>query len=165
MTIRAIALSVSALAGAAQCEPPASGPAPAAVAVATADRATPPAAAAPVEVPPPPPLAGQEGTDVQGRCTQFEALLVEQAPATGWDVARMSRYMWRESGCWPEVRSPSRDTGLLQINDVGHGYLREALGEDVSRWTLVDPVQNVRAAAALCTYWVEAGSSCYRPWS
>ncbi len=25
-------------------------------------------------------------------------------------------------------------------------------------------VQNVRAAAALCTFWVRSGSSCYRPW-
>lgn len=109
-------------------------------------------------------VAGPAGT-VAGRCVQWEALLVMFAPPQGWDAGRMSRYMWRESNCWPLTRSRTRDSGLLQINDVNLRYLRSALGEWVDRYTLLDPVQNVRAAAALCSYWRSAGRSCYSPWS
>lgn len=101
---------------------------------------------------------------VAGSCPGVEVLLEEWAPAGGWDVGRMSGYMWRESRCLPWVRSRSRDSGLLQINDINHRYLRGVLGEPVDRWTLLDPVQNVRAAAALCDYWRGRGRSCYRPW-
>jgi soluble lytic murein transglycosylase-like protein len=76
----------------------------------------------------------------------------------------MSQIMWRESRCEPAVRSRTSDTGLLQINDINHPYLRRALGEWVDRWTLTDPAQNVRAAAALCTYWQQAGAGCLQPW-
>lgn len=98
-------------------------------------------------------------------CPQYEPLLVELAPAGGWDVAKMSRTMFRESRCQPGVRSRTRDSGLLQINDQNHPYLRRVLGEQVDRWTLLDPRQNIRAAAALCTFWRNAGSSCYRAWN
>lgn len=110
------------------------------------------------------PLEGPEGSALPDRCTQWEFLLVEYAPPSGWDVQRMSRYMRRESGCWSWVHSRTSDDGLLQVNQINHAYLREALGEWVDRWTLLDPAQNVRAAAALCTFWVKAGSSCYQPW-
>lgn len=147
---RIAAVSVSMLIGAAQCEPP--------MAVDVQPAAAP-------EAPEAPPAPGQDGSEVEGRCTQWEGLLAEHAPARGWDVNRMSKLMWRESGCWPEIRSSTSDTGLLQINDVNLPYLRQVLGEDVTRWTLTDPVQNVRAAAALCDYWASNGSSCYLPWS
>jgi hypothetical protein len=109
-------------------------------------------------------IPGPAGT-VAGRCAQWEALLVMFAPPQGWDAGRMSRYMWRESRCFPTKRSRTSDSGLLQVNDVNLRYLRTALGEWVDRYTLLDPVQNVRAAAALCTYWQRAGRSCYRAWS
>lgn len=97
-------------------------------------------------------------------CELAQWLLVVHAPAGGWDAERMMAYVRRESGCDASVRSATSDTGLLQINDVNHPYLRAALGEWVDRWTLTDPVQNVRAAAALCDYWRDRGSSCYQPW-
>ncbi len=110
-------------------------------------------------------MPGPDGTAVHGRCTQYEDLLAAHAPTIGWDVARMSRLAWRESNCWADVRSRTSDTGLLQINDVTLEFLNTALGEHVDRWTLTDPVQNIRAAAALCAFWAADGSSCYRPWS
>ena len=103
-------------------------------------------------------------TSTKGRCTQFEPLLAELAPAGGWDVARMSRLMHRESRCQPGVRSRTRDSGLLQINDINHRFLRGRLGEHVDRWTLQNPRQNIRAAAALCEFWRHRGG-CYLPWA
>jgi len=110
------------------------------------------------------PTPGEDGTTVTGRCTQWEPLLAELAPAGGWDVGRMSRYMWRESRCWPGVRSRTSDSGLLQVNDVNHRHLRTALGEWVDRYTLLDARQNIRASAALCAYWRSAVGNCYAPW-
>lgn len=110
-------------------------------------------------------IPGPDGTEVAGRCTQYEDLLMIHAPAIGWDVLRMSRLAWRESNCWAEIRSRTSDSGLLQINDITLSFLNEALGEQVDAFTLMDPVQNVRAAAALCTFWARNGSSCYQPWS
>ena len=110
-------------------------------------------------------IPGPDGTEVAGRCTQYEDLLMIHAPAIGWDVLRMSRLAWRESNCWAEIRSRTSDSGLLQINDITLSFLNEALGEPVDAFTLMDPVQNVRAAAALCTFWARNGSSCYQPWS
>lgn len=101
---------------------------------------------------------------VSGRCPKFEPAIAAYAPPGGWDIGRMSRYMWRESNCHPTVRSTTRDSGLLQINDVNLPYLRRVLHEPVTRWTLTAPAQNVRAAAALCTYWRHAGRSCYHAW-
>lgn len=110
-------------------------------------------------------IPGPDGTEVAGRCTQYEDLLMIHAPAIGWDVLRMSRLAWRESNCWAEIRSRTSDSGLLQINDITLSFLNETLGEPVDAFTLMDPVQNVRAAAALCTFWARNGSSCYQPWS
>jgi hypothetical protein len=109
-------------------------------------------------------VPGPDGTVQAGRCTQYEDLLVRYAPARGWDVERMSRLASRESGCWPDVRSRTSDTGLLQINDISLDFLTTALGEPVDRWTLTEPVQNIRAAAALCDFWASNGRSCYQPW-
>ncbi len=110
-------------------------------------------------------IPGPDGTEVPGRCTQYEDLLMIHAPAIGWDVLRMSRLAWRESNCWAEIRSRTSDSGLLQINDITLSFLNESLGEQVDPFTLMDPVQNVRAAAALCTFWARNGTSCYQPWS
>src|SRR6187200_2192353 len=85
-------------------------------------------------------------------CPQYEALLRTYAPAGGWDVAQMSAIIARESGCVAAAKS-ARDSGLLQINQVNYGYLTTKLGEAVTRDTLTDPAQNIRAGAALCAYW------------
>ena len=112
----------------------------------------------------PAPVPGPAGTSVPGRCTQYEPSLKANAPPGGWDVALMSTYIWRESKCDPTVRSPTFDTGLLQINDINHPYLRAALGEWVGRWSLTEPDVNIRSAATLCTFWQARGQSCYFPW-
>ena len=117
--------------------------------------------------PPDPPAQGAVPAvaPVDGQCTEYEALLNQYTPVSGWDVLRMSQYMWRESRCNPAMRSHTSDTGLMQINDINLPFLRSALGEPVDRWTLTDPTQNVRAAAALCDCWVAARRSCYIAWS
>jgi len=137
---------------------------------------------------------GHNGTTISGRCTQWEPLLELLAPSDGWDVGRMSRLMNRESACCPQLehadgvwrqlqggdrgsgscrfshvaeRTHRSDVGLLQINGINYNPARCGTGCVVSA-TLVelgDPVVNVRAAAALCAWWRNAGSSCYRPWS
>jgi len=100
-----------------------------------------------------------------GKCPAYNNLLIQYAPPSGWDVTKMDSIMYRESNCQAGVRSRTSDSGLMQINDINHKYLRTALGEWVDRWTLLDPVQNIRAAAALCTYYVNNGRSCYKPWA
>jgi hypothetical protein len=141
---------------------------------------------------------GTAGSEISGRCTQFEALLTDLAPPGGWDVPRMSSYMARESMCCPQVRLGDgswrttqggdrftddcgflrvavwhhrSDAGLLQINGINYDPSR-CLNTCLGVWldtvvdvdTLGDPVLNVRAAARLCEFWVNAGHSCYQPW-
>lgn len=121
-----------------------------------------------VAVAPPPtmPVPGVAGTTVQGRCTQYEPMLLELAPPGGWDIAKMSRTMWRESRCEPwALNKRTNDAGLLQVNPINYTFLRGKLGEWVDKWTLQDPRQNIRASALLCTFWRNAGKSCYQPWS
>jgi hypothetical protein len=166
---RCSALVASLFLGVSQCDAPTSvtspvsptaGPATvAATAANSAGNSTTDAAATAATV-----IPGPDGTSVPGRCTQYEDLLMIHAPSVGWDVLRMSRLAWRESKCWPAIRSTTSDTGLLQINDITLSFLNTALGETVDKTTLTDPVQNVRAAAALCTFWVENHRSCYQPW-
>lgn len=102
--------------------------------------------------------------DALGRCTMYEQALRANAPAGGWNVARMSRYMWRESRCQPEVRSRTRDTGLLQINDINLAYLSSKMGFKVTVDALRDPTTNIRAAARLCEFARRAWGNCYAPW-
>lgn len=99
-----------------------------------------------------------------GRCTRYEPTLAALAPKGGWDVGRMSRYMYRESRCTPNVRSRTSDSGLLQINDVNLPYLTQRLGHRVTPWLLMNPGYNVWAAARLCEYWRRAWGNCYQPW-
>lgn len=96
-------------------------------------------------------------------CPQYEAMLRAYAPPGGWDVAQMSAIIARESGCVATAKS-ARDSGLLQINQVNYTYLTSKLGEAVTRESLGDPAQNIRAGAALCSYWQGRGESCYFPW-
>jgi hypothetical protein len=99
-----------------------------------------------------------------GRCPQYEALLIQHAPKGGWDIRRMSQYMWRESRCTANVRSRSRDSGLLQINDINLQYLSKKLGMKIMSTTLMNPEVNVRAAAKLCEFARKTWGNCYHPW-
>jgi soluble lytic murein transglycosylase-like protein len=78
-------------------------------------------------------------------CPGYEHLLAEH----GLPVAHFSKIMYRESGCQPGARSRSRDSGLLQINDVNHRWLSQRLGTPVTSSWLMDAENNVRAAAEL----------------
>lgn len=99
-----------------------------------------------------------------GRCKGYESLLTTYAPKRGWDVNRMSRLMFRESRCTPTARSTTRDSGLLQINDVNLSYLTRKMGRTITPTALFDPVTNVQAAALLCSFWRASGASCYQAW-
>ena len=99
-----------------------------------------------------------------GTCTQYEHLLTIYAPRGGWNIPRMSRYMWRESRCQPHVRSRTRDSGLLQINDINLAYLTTRLGRRITPATLMNPTTNIQAAAQLCIYARRAWGNCYQPW-
>ena len=97
------------------------------------------------------------------RCRQWEQLLTTAHQR--WDVVRLSEIIWRESRCSPEARSPTFDTGLLQINQVNHDYLSTQLGVAINAQSLTDPVLNIVAAAALCEYWERrVDTDCYQPW-
>jgi len=107
--------------------------------------------------PPPPPslpvLFTSEATN--NRCTGAEFLLGYLSP--GWDVARMSRYMYRESRCQPGAFNADGAQGLLQITRINYAYLR-AHGLPATDLWLRDPVNNIKAAAVLWQY------SGYSPW-
>lgn len=106
--------------------------------------------------------------EAYGRCSQWETLLQQNAPAGGWNIAKMSRTMWRESRCQPQVvNKRGGDTGLLQIHPVTWPWLSNHFGITVTRAALQQPAFNVQAAAALCQFWRNArhqSSACYRPW-
>lgn len=97
------------------------------------------------------------------RCPQYERLLTAYAPAGGWSVPRMSYIAWRESRCRP-VRSVTSDSGVWQINDINIAYLSRVFGVRVTPAWLMDPTNNVRAAAALCNYWRRVNGNCYHAW-
>jgi hypothetical protein len=93
-----------------------------------------------------------------GRCVGAEGLLARYSP--GWDVARMSRIMYRESRCRPGADNPrSTATGLLQILASHCRWLASTMGEPCSARRLTEPEYNVRAGAAL---WAEQG---YGAWA
>lgn len=103
---------------------------------------------------------GQYGSAEWGRCTQYEPLIEALAPEGGWDVDRFSKIMWRESRCDPTARSTTKDSGLLQIND----RWIEPLAAQFGVFDPYDPVDNIRAAAVLCTESRRANRPCERPW-
>ena len=77
------------------------------------------------------------------------------AYSPGWDVARMSRIMYRESRCQAGARNGSSSaTGLLQILASHCGWLSDQMNTWCTRDRLTDPYFNVRAAAVL---WREQG--------
>lgn len=99
-----------------------------------------------------------------GTCPAYERLLVAYGPKGGWSVPRMSGLMWRESRCIPNVRSTTRDTGLLQINDVNLPFLSKSFGYKVTAKMLKNPVLNIKAAAKICEAARKWWGNCYHPW-
>lgn len=99
--------------------------------------------------------------EASGTCPQYEPLFRRY----GLPASTFSRIAWRESRCQPGVRSSTRDTGLLQINDVNHPWLSRTLGVRVDQAWLRVPANNVRAAAALCNLWRRAVGNCLHPWA
>jgi hypothetical protein len=106
--------------------------------------------------PPIPPATFSEASS-NGRCVGAESLLGEHSP--GWNVERMSRIMYRESRCQPQVRNRSGATGLLQIMPSNCRYIAEQMGEACTVAKLSDPLFNIRAGAVLFEY------DGYRPWA
>lgn len=76
---------------------------------------------------------------------------VRMASEAGWAPQHLSKVralMWRESRCTPTVRSRTRDTGLMQINDIvlrDHRF-RKAFPAVTSWEQLRDPMLNLRVA-------------------
>ena len=103
------------------------------------------------------------------QCTKYEPALAAYRPAMGWDVNRMSYFMWRESRCLPWVENVGRTSvavGLLQIHSVNFPWLSMKTGVpawQMRRW-LKDPVNNMRAAALLSRFAHVAWGDRYRPW-
>ena len=59
-------------------------------------------------------VPGPAGTTIAGRCSQWEPML---AARPGWDVARMSKVLWRESRCFPDAfNRRTHDRGLGQVH-------------------------------------------------
>ncbi len=111
--------------------------------------------------PPPPPVVIPvlfSSDSANGRCVGAEFLLGYFSP--GWDVARMSRIMYRESRCDPTAhRTDSGSSGLLQILVSHCRWLQQQMGEPCSLSRLLDPTYNIRAGAVL---WREQG---YQAWA
>jgi hypothetical protein len=100
-------------------------------------------------------------------CPQYEDLLQKYAPPAGWDVKKMSYFMWRESRCHMTSFN-GHDSGLLQINRVNYPYLQSHLKMSMSPKVLFIPKVNVQAAALLCKYWQDGlkfKDACYIPWA
>lgn len=101
---------------------------------------------------PAPQTSGYSSASSNGRCVGYEGLLAQYSP--GWDVARMSGIMYRESRCQPNAAN-SCCHGLLQMHEMHVGWL-DAVD---SQSDYYNPVLNIRAAAQL---WRSSG---YGAWS
>lgn len=103
------------------------------------------------------------------QCTKYEAMLHRYEPTTGWNVDRMSYYMWRESRCLPWVVSSTSDSGLLQVNRVNRQYLAMRFHLPTAEWWFVrewlkNPVNNIMAASVLSKFAARAWGDRYQPW-
>ena len=81
-----------------------------------------------------------------GDCPEYTDL----ARQAGWpepQLPKVTRIMWRESRCDPNARSRTRDTGLMQINDVHLPWL--AADYSITPDMLYDPWWNLVAALAV----------------
>jgi hypothetical protein len=75
--------------------------------------------------------------------TCYNKELVTLAYYAGWepkDIPRVMRIMYGESRCKPNARSRTRDSGLMQINDINLKWLHTTSA------ALMDPFTNLYAA-------------------
>jgi soluble lytic murein transglycosylase-like protein len=107
----------------------------------------------PVTLPPPAPGA---------KCPHYWDL----AQVAGWTYQDLETavdlIMWRESRCLPEVRSRTRDSGLLQINDI---HLEHLAGLGISAEMLFDPFWNLVAGLEVARLAESYGWNRFQPWT
>lgn len=124
---------------------PATATTPAATAPATTTTAT-----APADIP--------EG----GLCSEWWPT----ARSMGWPdelLPTLGQVMWNESRCQPDVISPTKDYGLVQINWAAHGDTVTALG--YTREHLLVPAVNLLIGRLVYQQAVDAGRACgFQPW-
>jgi len=86
------------------------------------------------------------------------------ARRAGWrrtQLPRVDQIMWRESRCIPTVRSSTRDSGLMQVNDIHLGWLA---GYGITQADLLDPATNLRAARLLYRRAAQMFGCGWQPW-
>ena len=80
---------------------------------------------------------------------ELQRYTFERSVALGLEYELVLALMWRESTFRIDAigvnRNGTRDTGLMQINDVNHGWLRERYGI----YNLMDPRQNIDAGTMI----------------
>lgn len=88
----------------------------------------------------------------------------DEARAAGWaedELVHVDALMWRESRCQPNARSTTRDSGLLQVNDV---HLEWLAGYGITADALFDPTTNLVAARLVWAQALEWWGCGWRPW-
>ena len=88
-----------------------------------------------------------------------------QARTAGWPewaLPTVDYLVWRESRCTPTARSTTRDTGLLQINDVHLGWLAD---HGISQPALTNPETNLRAGWLLYLQAERMFGCGWQPWT
>lgn len=144
----------------------------------TTERITPQAAAASIPTTAPDPYAGIPAPDQQpipGDCASWFGT----AMRAGWtwnDWPRLSRIMWRESRCQPDVfngRGRDQSFGLVQINTKGRlwdrpiawGYpsLKDLCGL-TARDELLDGYTNLRCGRLLFEVHADVYGNGWKPW-
>jgi soluble lytic murein transglycosylase-like protein len=95
------------------------------------------------------------------RCPEIWTL-ASTAGWPDWALATVDYLAYRESRCLPHVRSTTRDTGLLQINDVHLVWLAE---HGIGQPDLYDPVTNLRAGWLLFQQADRMFGCGWQPWT
>lgn len=99
---------------------------------------------------------------------------LDASVVAGWPVElwpQQSFVMWRESRCYPSVRSQTSDSGLMQINDfwckpsayTDRGWLQDQ-GIVETCADLMDPLTNLIASRAIFNYSHEQNQNGWNPW-
>jgi hypothetical protein len=79
-----------------------------------------------------------------------------------WALPTVDYLVHRESRCLPHVRSSTRDTGLMQINDVHLVWLAE---HNIGQPDLYDPTTNLHAAWLLFQQADQMFGCGWQPWT
>lgn len=87
------------------------------------------------------------------------------ARAAGWKARQLpilDAIMWRESRCTPTARSRTRDSGLMQLNDI---HLRWLAAHGITQPSLYDPLTNLYAARLLFLSAKRMYGCGWQPWT